>query len=210
MAPLRLNRDGVRTRPGVDDLVDSERARESIRALSVPFGVRVEPSNVRSHGRSGEGLRRAIGDTRSHWSFRGRSLLDAGLPLALSSDRPVAPGPPLAGIQAFVQRLTEEARPYGPNERITPTQAVTAATTGSARVTGQHDRKGRLIPGQLADLVVLKPTPPRSTRPTSTPSPCSPPPSAAPSPTAPTTSSHHPPLIGRCCDAKLQGRCHDR
>lgn len=103
----------------------------------------------------GEGMRRAIGEARSHWSFRGRSLLDAGLPLALSSDRPVAPGAPLIGIQAFVQRLTDEDQLYGPDERLTPIQAVAAATSGSASVTGQQHRKGRLIPGQLADLVVL-------------------------------------------------------
>lgn len=119
--------------------------------LGVPCVV--QPNFVATFG---EGLRRAIGEVRSQWSFRGRSLLEAGLPLALSSDRPVAPGAPLGAIQAFVQRLTEESRLYGPDERITAAQAVAAATSGSAQVTGQDDRKGRLVPGQLADLVVLE------------------------------------------------------
>ncbi len=104
----------------------------------------------------GEGMRRAIGEQRSEWSHRGRSLLDAGLPLAFSSDRPVAPGAPLAGIQAFVERLTEEGRLYGPAERITVDEAVEAATEGSSRVTGQSHRKGQLLEGQLADFVVLQ------------------------------------------------------
>jgi predicted amidohydrolase YtcJ len=104
----------------------------------------------------GEGMRRAIGPERSAWSHRGRSLLDAGLPLAFSSDRPVAPGAPLLGIQAFVERLTEAGLPYAPDERITTHEAVRAATLGSARVTGQQEQKGRLVAGQLADMVFLE------------------------------------------------------
>jgi len=104
----------------------------------------------------GEGMRRAIGADRSAWSHRGRSLLDAGLPLAFSSDRPVAAGAPLGGIQAFVERLTEDGLAYGPDERLTAEQAVRAATEGSSQVTGQQGSKGRLVPGQLADMVVLE------------------------------------------------------
>jgi predicted amidohydrolase YtcJ len=104
----------------------------------------------------GEGMRRAIGADRSAWSHRGRSLLEAGLPLAFSSDRPVAPGAPLGGIQAFAERLTEDGLAYGPDERLTVGQAVLAATEGSSRVTGQQERKGRLMAGQLADMVVLE------------------------------------------------------
>ena len=104
----------------------------------------------------GEGMRRAVGHDRSEWSHRARSFLQAGLPLAFSSDRPVAPGAPLVGIQAFVERLTEDGLPYAPDERITPDEAVHAATIGSSRVTGQQARKGRLVPGQLADMVFLE------------------------------------------------------
>jgi predicted amidohydrolase YtcJ len=104
----------------------------------------------------GEGMRRAIGPERSRWSHRARSFLDAGLPVALSSDRPVAPGAPLGGIQAFVERLTEDGILYAPDERLTAEEAVHAATVGSSRVTGQEGRKGRLVPGQLADMVFLE------------------------------------------------------
>jgi hypothetical protein len=104
----------------------------------------------------GEGMRRALGSGRSAWSHRGRSLLEAGLPLAFSSDRPVAPGAPLGGIQAFAERITEDGLAYGPDERLTVEQAVRAATEGSSRVTGQHEHKGRLVPGQLADMVFLE------------------------------------------------------
>ncbi|MGW2826714.1 amidohydrolase family protein [Streptomyces sp. NPDC001443] len=82
---------------------------------------------------NGEGMRRAVGPDRSAWSHRGRSLLDAGLPLGFSSDRPVAPGAPLAGIQAFVERISEEGLSCGPDERLTVEEAVRAATEGSSQ-----------------------------------------------------------------------------
>ncbi|MDF0532342.1 amidohydrolase [Tsukamurella sp. 8F] len=112
----------------------------------------VQPGFIRAFG---EGMRRALGESRVPWSVRARTLLDAGLPLGHSSDRPVAPGAPLASIQSFVERLTEDGLPYGPAERITPAEAVRAATLGTAEVTGQADRRGRLVPGQLADMVFL-------------------------------------------------------
>jgi hypothetical protein len=112
----------------------------------------VQPNFIATFG---EGMRQAIGPARSVWSHRARSLLDAGLPVALSSDRPVAPGAPLGGIQAFVERLTEDGLLYGPDERLTIGEALRAATEGSSRVTGQHAHKGRLAVGQLADMVFL-------------------------------------------------------
>lgn len=52
VAPFQVNRDGTRTRPALTNLLPTEHARESIGALSIPFGVCVEPANVKSHGRS--------------------------------------------------------------------------------------------------------------------------------------------------------------
>ena len=112
----------------------------------------VQPSFIPSFG---EGIRGPVGAARGELSIRARSQLDAGMPLAFSSDRPVAAGAPLLGIQSFVERLSEEGLVYGEHERISVDEAVHAATVGSAAVTGQHDSKGRLKPGQLADMVVL-------------------------------------------------------
>lgn len=52
VAPFQVDRTGTRTRPDMNRLLPSEGLRESVGALSIPFGVCVEPSNVRSHGRS--------------------------------------------------------------------------------------------------------------------------------------------------------------
>ncbi|MGJ0204104.1 amidohydrolase family protein [Leucobacter sp. gxy201] len=103
----------------------------------------------------GDGFRGYIGDERSAQSFRLGSLLRHGLPVAGSSDRPVAAGRPLDVMQAAVERLTAEAWVYGPDERLTAAEALRAYTVGSAEVTGWGDRKGRIAPGYLADFAVL-------------------------------------------------------
>lgn len=103
----------------------------------------------------GDAMAAALGPQRTDWSYRMRSLLDLGVTVPGSSDRPVAPGAPLPAIQSMVLRLTESGVPYGPDERIPVLAALRAWTVGSARATGFDDRQGRLVPGQLADLTVL-------------------------------------------------------
>ncbi|HIY65332.1 MAG TPA: amidohydrolase [Candidatus Agrococcus pullicola] len=103
----------------------------------------------------GDGMRRFIGDERADGSFPAKSLLDAGLNLAISSDRPVAQGAPLRVMQSAVERLTASGHVYGGHERLTPQEALAAYTTGPARLTGWEGVKGVLQPGALADLTIL-------------------------------------------------------
>lgn len=122
------------------------------RLAALQIACVVQPSFITSFG---EGIRGPVGKQRGEWSIRARSQLDAGMPLAFSSDRPVAPGAPLLGIESFAARVSEEGLLYGGHERISVDEAVHAATVGSATVTGQQATKGRLKPGQLADMVLL-------------------------------------------------------
>ncbi|MER5179043.1 amidohydrolase [Streptomyces sp. NPDC002896] len=110
----------------------------------------------------GDAMAAALGPERTAWSYRLRSFLDLGLPVPGSSDRPVAPGAPLPAIQSMVTRLTETGVPYGPDESVPLLAALRAWTDGSAQATGFGGRKGRLVPGQLADLTVLDGDPVRS------------------------------------------------
>lgn len=103
----------------------------------------------------GDGMAELLGAQRSDWCYRAASLLDAGITLPGSSDRPVAPGAPLAVIQSFVERRTESGAVLGPGERISASAALAAYTKGSAKATGWSHDKGVLAPGMLADLVVL-------------------------------------------------------
>lgn len=111
-----------------------------------------QPSFVSTFG---EAMRSAMGGDDAGNGFRLRSLLDAGVVVAGSSDRPVAPGPPLAGIQAMVERVTETGEPFGTAESVDARTALRTYTTGAARAAGRAQRSGALRAGYDADLVVL-------------------------------------------------------
>lgn len=87
--------------------------------------------------------------------FRVRSLLDAGIAVAGSSDRPVAPGSPLRGMQSMVQRLSASGTVHGPDERVSPAEALAAYTVGAARAARAEEHRGVLTARQAADLVLL-------------------------------------------------------
>ena len=85
-----------------------------------------------------------------------RTLLDAGVPVAFGSDAPVEEADPFLGLYAAVSRQRIDETPSGgwqPSERISIREAIAAYTAGSATLSGDGGRKGRLVPGQLADLI---------------------------------------------------------
>lgn len=78
-----------------------------------------------------------------------RSLLEAGIPLALGTDGIGGTASP------FLDIMLATLHPDRPSEALTREQAVIAYTAGSAYAEREEHRKGRLAPGQLADLAVL-------------------------------------------------------
>jgi hypothetical protein len=65
---------------------------------------------------------------------------------------------PMLGIYAATTRQTLDGKPAGgwfPDERVTLETALRAYTVNNAWAEGAEDRKGRIAPGYLADLVVL-------------------------------------------------------
>ena len=107
----------------------------------------------------GDGMLAAVGPERAAWLYRQRSLLDAGLVLPGSSDRPVASGAPLLGIHDMVNRRTATGAPFNPAEAITPAEAIRAYTWGSAYASKQERVKGSIARGKLADFTVLSEDP---------------------------------------------------
>ena len=107
----------------------------------------------------GDGMLAAVGPRRHGWLYRQRSLLEAGMVLPGSSDRPVVAGAPLPGIADMVRRRTASGAPFNPGEAITAYQALRAYTRGSAYASRQERVKGTIAPGMLADLVVLSEDP---------------------------------------------------
>ena len=50
LAPLQIDRHGHRTRPVVQELLESERLRREVGQIAVPLGLCTEPSNVKARG----------------------------------------------------------------------------------------------------------------------------------------------------------------
>ncbi|MFD0144856.1 MULTISPECIES: amidohydrolase [unclassified Streptomyces] len=98
-----------------------------------------------------------LGPERTSWQYPFGSLLRAGATLAAGSDWPVSSPDPIAGIHVAVNRKepgTSDERIFLPEQRLDLASAVAAYTAGSAHVNGL-DETGTLLPGNLADLVVL-------------------------------------------------------
>jgi hypothetical protein len=81
---------------------------------------------------------------RTARAFAYRTLLDAGVPLALGSDAPVAPLDPWRTLAAAVHRSGDERPPWHPEQQI-PLPAALAASAGP---------DGPVRVGRRADLVV--------------------------------------------------------
>ncbi len=84
-----------------------------------------------------------------------RTLLDAGVELAGSSDHPVSDYDVLAAVEAAVRRHTKLGRVSYPEEALTAEEALRAYTLGSAKALGVEHEAGSLEPGKRADIVVL-------------------------------------------------------
>src|SRR3954468_24981391 len=93
------------------------------------------------------------GKTDGAYAFR--SLLDSGAVLANGSDAPIEELDPLAGIRAGVRRSIDERPAWHGEQCLTIDQAFHATCVAPAWLAGDERRRGRLIPGQVADLVVL-------------------------------------------------------
>ena len=104
----------------------------------------------------GEGFVNSVGPERASRAMPMRAYLDAGVPLAGSSDSSITDFNPWVGMHAAVNRTTTTGRDLGKAaEGITPAEALRSYTHGGAFVTGREDRQGSIAPGKLADLVVL-------------------------------------------------------
>ncbi|HEY7614134.1 MAG TPA: amidohydrolase family protein [Gemmatimonadales bacterium] len=115
----------------------------------------MQPYHAIDDGRWAE---KRIGPERIKTMYAFRSLLDHGAVLAFGSDWTVAPIEPLLGIYAAVTRRTLDGKNPGgwvPQEKITVEEALRAYTAGNAYAVFAEDRRGKLAPGYLADLVLI-------------------------------------------------------
>jgi predicted amidohydrolase YtcJ len=108
-----------------------------------------------SHAPSDRDLAERFWPDRLDGAYAFRSLLESGAVVVNGSDAPVEELDPLAGIRAGVLRTGDGRPPWRPEEALSVEDALVASTVTPAWLSGDERRRGRLVPGCLADLVVL-------------------------------------------------------
>jgi predicted amidohydrolase YtcJ len=91
--------------------------------------------------------------TRGAYAYR--SLWDTGAVLANGSDAPIEELDPWAGVCAGVLRTIDDREAWHPEQRLKLEEALAATTLNPAWLARDEHRRGKLLPGFLADLVVL-------------------------------------------------------
>jgi predicted amidohydrolase YtcJ len=151
-------------------------AFESTRELWEPLGLRqriehaqcVDPADLHrfaeigvacsvqfSHAPSDRDLAERFWGERIEGAYAFATLLASGAVVANGSDAPVEELDPLAGIAAGVRRTIDDRPAWCPEQVLTVEQALRASTVTPAWLAGDERRRGKLLPGFLADLVVL-------------------------------------------------------
>ncbi len=88
-----------------------------------------------------------------------KSSIDRGIRFTVHDDTPVTPVDPLQLIWVSVNRLTRSDQVLGPEERVSPLEAMRAMTIDAAWQNFEEDIKGSIEAGKLADLVILSDNP---------------------------------------------------
>ncbi|UNK71187.1 amidohydrolase [Microbacterium sp. H1-D42] len=116
----------------------------------------IRPVNQTQHYYNwGEGVEQAIGTPGERFNPLGE-FLEAGVPVTISSDAPVAEPRPLEALQAAVTRVTRRGHKLGPDSlRISAADALRGHTLEGAASLGRDHELGSLTPGKRADFVVL-------------------------------------------------------
>ncbi|MEV7009322.1 amidohydrolase [Streptosporangium sp. NPDC051022] len=100
-----------------------------------------------------EGL---YGDERAGYTMPARTLIDAGVHLADTSDAPVVEPDWRRAVEFLVLREARgSGRVSGPDQRIGREEALRAWTAEAAYQEGTDHLKGTVTPGKLADFAVL-------------------------------------------------------
>jgi predicted amidohydrolase YtcJ len=108
-----------------------------------------------SHAPSDRDLAERFWASKTDGAYAFRSLWDSGALVANGSDAPVEELDPLAGIRAGVLRTIDGRPAWHPEQCLTIEEAIVASTVNPAWLCGDERRRGKLVPGYLADLVVL-------------------------------------------------------
>jgi predicted amidohydrolase YtcJ len=98
---------------------------------------------------------KVLGHERSDRAYPMKTWLDEGHHPSASSDCPVCTVDPFINLYTMITRATNKGTVMGPEEKLTPEEAVHCYTWCGAFTQFAEDRKGTLEPGMLADIAVL-------------------------------------------------------
>jgi predicted amidohydrolase YtcJ len=118
-------------------------------------GLGVAASVQFSHAPSDRDLADRFWTDLTDRAYAFRSLWDSGAVVANGSDAPIEELDPLAGIRAGVLRTIDDRPAWHPEQAVTVEQALEATCVTPAWLCGDERHRGKLLPGYLADLVVL-------------------------------------------------------
>ncbi|ASW73789.1 amidohydrolase [Chryseobacterium piperi] len=100
-----------------------------------------------------------FGPERASFISPANSALRAGIKFTIHHDAPVTPPDLITAVYAAVNRKTRSGRILGPDERITPLEALKAITINAAYQLQEEKTKGSIKTGKLADFVILDQNP---------------------------------------------------
>jgi predicted amidohydrolase YtcJ len=101
-----------------------------------------------------------MGVDRAQTAIRLKTLVDAGVPIALHSDSPMGPPRPLEWVWIAVNRPSiESSNIMAPAERVSVDQAMRMITVDAAYHLGMETKIGSIEAGKFADFTVLEQDP---------------------------------------------------
>ena len=97
-----------------------------------------------------------VGTELAQSSYSWKTLMDKGVTVSNGSDCPVELPNVMGGIQCAVTRCDlKGSAPYLPQEAFTVQQALDSFTIAGSKASFEEADKGNIVPGMLADFVVL-------------------------------------------------------
>ena len=95
------------------------------------------------------------GKERLEHMFALRTFLDAGLCPTQASDYPPGEFAPMMALQSEVTRTDMKGNVWGASQKVSVEEAIQVGTVNGAYASWEEKIKGSIVPGKLADLVVL-------------------------------------------------------
>ncbi|MGH3017906.1 MAG: amidohydrolase [Gaiellaceae bacterium] len=108
-----------------------------------------------SHAPSDRDLAERFWPDQLEGTYAFRTFVESGALVANGSDAPIEELDPWAGVCAGVLRTLDDRPAWRPEQAVTVDQALHATIVAPVWLSGDERRRGKLLPGYFADLVVL-------------------------------------------------------